>query len=86
MNNSVLSFAQGPWQEAVVAGETRLDIGGNMCTGWIWTRGLIDPGDCLVGPIEPGDPKRACQNFQQSLDMFTGMGALKVLEERLGDM
>ena len=41
-------------------------------------------------PVEgKGDLERARQTYQQSLDMFTEMGApgyIKVLEERLGEM
>jgi hypothetical protein len=43
----------------------------------------------LVGRNEPGDLDRARETYQQSLDMFTEMGALgyiKVLEDRLGDL
>ena len=43
----------------------------------------------LVGRNEPGDLERARETYQQSLDMFTEMGApgyIKVLEERLGDL
>jgi hypothetical protein len=43
----------------------------------------------LVGRNEPGDLERAWETYQQSLDMFTEMGApgyIQVLEERLKDM
>ena len=43
----------------------------------------------LVGRNEPGDLERARETYQQSLDMFTDMGAagyIKVLEERLEDL
>ncbi|UCD99635.1 MAG: AAA family ATPase [Chloroflexota bacterium] len=54
-----------------------------------WARELIDLGDALVGRAGPGDLKRARETYQQSLDMFTEMGAsgyIKVLEERLGEL
>jgi len=56
---------------------------------WIYARALIDLGDSLSGRNEPGDLKRARETYQESLDMFTEMGApgyIKVLEERLGDL
>jgi hypothetical protein len=56
---------------------------------WRWARKLIDLGDALVGRNEPGDLEKARETYQQSLDMFTEMGApgyIKVLEERLGEL
>ncbi len=46
-------------------------------------------GDAFVGRNEPGDLERARETYQQSLDMFTEMGApgyIQVLEERLKDL
>ena len=77
------------WEEAI-----------NICEAWIekyqkggyhWdlARSLIDLGDALVGRNQPGDLERARETYQQSLDMFTEMGApgyIKVLEERLGEL
>jgi hypothetical protein len=56
---------------------------------WGLARRLIDLGDSLVGRNEPGDLERAQGIYQQSLDMFTEMGApgyIKVLEERLREL
>jgi hypothetical protein len=56
---------------------------------WDWARRLIDLGDALIGRDEPGDREQARVSYQQSLDMFTEMGApgyIKVLEERLKDI
>jgi hypothetical protein len=53
---------------------------------WGWARRLIDLGDALVGRGQPGDLKRAQQVYQQSLEMFTEMGApgySEVLNPRL---
>ena len=55
---------------------------------WRWARRLIDLGDALIGRDKPGDLERARETYQQSLDMFSEMGApgyVEVLEERLED-
>lgn len=56
---------------------------------WNWARKLFDLGDVPARRNEPGDLERAREIFQQSLDMFTEMGApgyIKVLEERLVEL
>jgi len=50
---------------------------------------LIDLGDALIGRKEPGDLDRARQTYQESLEVFTEMGApgyIRVLEKRLGEL
>jgi hypothetical protein len=45
--------------------------------------------DALIHREEPGDQELARQHLQQSLDMFTEMGApgyIKVLEERMENL
>ncbi len=84
-----LAFAEGLWVNAVVSCEKSLEIYKNNSHLWRWTRKLIDLGDALVGRNEPGDLEQARETYQQSLDMFTEMGApgyIKVLEERLEDL
>ena len=84
-----LVLAEGRWAEAVAACESSIEIFRNCGHQWGWARRLIDLGDALVGRNEPGDLERAGETYQQSLDMFTEMGApgyIKVLEERLGDL
>lgn len=49
-----------------------------------WARKLIDLGDAFIGRDGPGDLERAVGAYQQSLEMFTEMGALQEFEERLG--
>jgi transposase-like protein len=52
-------------------------------------RKLIDLGDTYVSRDKPGDLEKVQETYQQSLDMFTEMGApgyIKVLEERLGNL
>jgi len=47
---------------------------------------LIDLNNALIGRKKPGEMGSACETCQQSLDMFTEMGApgyVRVLEERL---
>ena len=83
------AFAEKRWEEAVSLCENQ--IGGYQFVGlrWEWARRLIDLGDALIGRNEPGDLERAQETYQQSLDMFTEMGApgyIKVLEERLADL
>ena len=56
---------------------------------WEWARRLIDLADALIQRDEPGDQELARQHLQQSLDMFTEMGApgyIKVLEERMENL
>ena len=51
-------------------------------------RWLINLGDAIKFRNEPGDWERARKTYQQSLEMFTEMGApgyIKVLEERLSE-
>jgi tetratricopeptide (TPR) repeat protein len=81
-----LAFAKGNWREAVKQCKTMIEISKDCNYYWGWARRLIDLGDALVGRNEPGDLERARETYQQSLDMFTEMGAsgyIKVLEERL---
>jgi tetratricopeptide (TPR) repeat protein len=81
-----LAFTTGRWQEAVNACEKRRDICKSMNAQGIETRSLIDLADALRNRNDPGDRERARETYQQSLDMFTEMGApgyIRVLEERL---
>jgi hypothetical protein len=73
----------------VVACEASIKIFQDSGHRWGYARRLIDLGDALVGRDEAGDLERARQVYQQSLDMFTDMGApgyVQVLEERLGNL
>jgi tetratricopeptide (TPR) repeat protein len=84
-----LAFAEEHWGVAIAACETSLEILQGCGQIWRWARKLIDLGDALIGRNEPGDRERAQETYQQSLDMFTEMGApgyIKVLEERLLDI
>jgi class 3 adenylate cyclase/tetratricopeptide (TPR) repeat protein len=77
------------WDQALNASRSSIDIYKNCSHRWGWARRLIDLGDALVGRDEPGDLELARETYQQSLDMFTEMGApgyIKVLEERLGEL
>ena len=81
-----LAYAEKHWDEAITNSESSLKIFKNCNHRWKWARTLIDLGDALVGRNEPGDQERARETYQQSLDMFTEMGApgyIQVLEERL---
>jgi tetratricopeptide (TPR) repeat protein len=83
-----LAQAEGRWQEAVAACEISIEIYQKCGYRWKWARNLIDLGNALIGRDEPGDLERAREIYQQSLDMFTEMGApgyIKVLEESLKD-
>jgi class 3 adenylate cyclase/tetratricopeptide (TPR) repeat protein len=84
-----LACSKGCWEEAVAACEASIEIYRSCSHRWGWARRLIDLGDAFVGRNESDDLERARQTYQQSLDMFTDMGAqgyVKVLEERLGDL
>jgi tetratricopeptide (TPR) repeat protein len=81
-----LAFAEERWENAVAACKKSIELQKSSGYCWDCARRLIDLGDALVGRNEPSDLDRARQNYQQSLDMFTEMGApgyIKVLEERL---
>jgi len=84
-----LAFAEGRWGDAVIASESSIEIMKSCGYRWMWARRLIDLGDALIGRNEVGDLERARETYQQSLNMFTEMGApayIKVLEERLGSI
>ena len=54
-----------------------------------WETGIWDAFQPLIAASGRNDLERARETYQQSLDMFTEMGApgyVKVLEERLGDL
>jgi hypothetical protein len=69
--------------------ESTIDTYKKLGHRWGWARKLIDLGDAFVRRNEPSDLESAEEAYQQSLNMFTEMGArgyIKVLEERLGDL
>ena len=83
------AFAEKRWTEGISICESLLEIYRISGERWDLARRLIDLGDALVGRDETGDKQRAHDTYQQSLDMFTEMGApgyIQVLEERLGNM
>jgi tetratricopeptide (TPR) repeat protein len=82
-----LAYAEERWHEAVAVCESLVEICERSNHRWDWARRLIDLADAVTCRKEPGDIERAREIYQQSLDMFTEMGApgyIKVLEERLG--
>ena len=84
-----LALAEERWGDAVIASESSLEIMRGDGARWQYARRLIDFADALISRNDPGDLERAHETYQQSLDMFTEMGApgyIKVLEERLGDL
>ena len=84
-----IAFAEERWGEAILVCESLIESYRSGGYRWLLARRLIDLGDALVGRNEPSDLERARETYQQSLDMFTEMGApgyIKVLEERLGDL
>ena len=84
-----LAFAEKRWNDAVKFSEITIDIMKISKYHWGLARKLIDLGDALIGRNEPGDLERARETYQQSLDMFTEMGApgyIRVIEERRGDL
>ena len=81
-----LALAEQRWGEAIINCESSIKTYQRGGHRWDWARVLIDLGDALLGRNETGDLERARETYQQSLDMFTEMGApgyIKVLEERL---
>ena len=81
-----LAFAEESWGESIAACQSLIEICQRTGYRWEWARRLIDLADAFMQRDEPGDQELARQNLQQSLDMFTEMGApgyIKVLEERM---
>jgi hypothetical protein len=84
-----LARAERRWEEAVTACEFSIEIHRNCNHLWGLAHRLIDLGDVHLGRNQFSDLERARETYQQSLDMFTEMGApgyIKVLEERMGDL
>jgi hypothetical protein len=84
-----LASAEGRWGDAISASKSSLEIIHSFGSRWEYARRLIDLADAHLGRNEPGDLEKARETYQQSLDMFTEMGApgyIKVLEERLGEL
>jgi tetratricopeptide (TPR) repeat protein len=84
-----LAYAEGHWDDATEACNTSIEVYKNCGHRWRFARKLIDLGDVLAARDNPGNLDEAREIYQQSLDMFTEMGApgyIKVLEERLGEM
>ena len=87
--NFELARVESRWVDALAACEASIEFYQNGGHLWGYARVLIDLADALIGRNEPGDLERARETYQQSLDMFTEMGApgyIKVLEERLRDI
>jgi tetratricopeptide (TPR) repeat protein len=81
-----MASAEGRWDEAIAVCESSIDSYQRGGYRWKWARKLIDLGDALSSRNVPGDQDSARESYQQSLDMFTEMGApgyIQVLEERL---
>jgi class 3 adenylate cyclase/tetratricopeptide (TPR) repeat protein len=81
-----LAYAQRYWEETVFVSESYMEFLRDHGYRWGWARRLIDLGDALVGRGQPGDRERAEMKYQQSLEMFTEMGApgyIEVLNQRL---
>jgi class 3 adenylate cyclase/tetratricopeptide (TPR) repeat protein len=84
-----MAITEHHWEEAIDACESTVDAYRRGGFRWDTARNLVDLGDALVGCNELGDLDRARETYQQSLDMFTEMGApgyIKVLEERLANL
>ena len=89
MAEAEIAMAEERWTDAEIACKTAIEVFQSCGHKLWWARQLIDLGDAYIGLNKPGDMKRARETFQQSLDMFTEMGApgyIKVLEERLGNL
>jgi len=86
MGEAEIAMVDERWTDAMDACNTAIEVFEECGHKLWWARQLIDLGDAIMGRSEPGDLERARETFQQSLDMFTEMGApgyIKVLEERL---
>jgi len=74
------------WDESISICQSLINTYHAGTYRWEWARQLIDLGDAYLGRDGLGDLERARETYQQSLDMFTEMGApgyIKVLEERI---
>lgn len=84
-----VALAEKQWGIAVSGFQSRIEIWQASGFRWLWAHDLIRLGDAFRQRGEPGDPERAREAYQQSLVMFTGMGApgyIAVLESRLQDL
>ena len=84
-----LAFADGCWEEAISACQSLIEIYQRTGHRWEWARRLIDLADAIMHRDEPGDQEQARKHLQQSLEMFTEMGAtgyVGVVQERLQDL
>jgi tetratricopeptide (TPR) repeat protein len=83
------ALAEGNWHEAVEISESMLGLFLSAGYRYQSARQLINLGDALIGRNDPGDLEQARNTYQQSLEMFTEMGApgyMRVLEERLAEL
>ena len=84
-----IACVEGCWEDAISISESMIEMFIQGGYQYQFARQLINLGDALNGRNKSGDKIRAQETYQQSLDMFTEMGApgyIKVLEERLVDL
>ena len=89
MAEAEIAMAQTRWTDVEIACKTAIEVFQSCGHKLWWARQLIDLGDAYIGRNELGDLERARETLQQSLDMFTEMGApgyIRVLEERLENL
>jgi hypothetical protein len=83
------AMAEQRWSDMVAACNAAIGVFKGCGHKLWWARQLIDLGDAYRYRNEPGDQDCARVTYQQTLDMYTEMGApgyIRVLEERLAEI
>jgi class 3 adenylate cyclase/tetratricopeptide (TPR) repeat protein len=81
-----LAIAKKEWGKAITTIENTLKFLSKTGLRWGYARILLDWGAVLVARLAAGDLDKAREIYQQSLEMFTEMGAagyVQVVEQRL---
>jgi class 3 adenylate cyclase/tetratricopeptide (TPR) repeat protein len=84
-----LAIAKNEWGKAINAIENSLKFTGKIGMRWQHARLLLEWGDVCIARGATGDLDKAQELYQQSLDMFTGMGAdgyMRLLSARIDAM
>ena len=84
-----LALVEKYWGQAISTSQSLIEIFQVGGFRWSWARVLIRLGDALRQRGELGDLEQAREVYQQSLAMFTEMGApgyIAALNSRLNDL
>jgi tetratricopeptide (TPR) repeat protein len=83
---AIHALAERRWNQAASLTLSLIDLLQAANYRWEWARAMIDLGDIYAQRNQPGDPDRAREAYQRSLDMFVEMeapGYIQVLRQRM---